>query len=150
MTAHVKVNIGSVSHGTMRPEDLIPDFLYELQHQPSISPEHSKLVAEIEERMEADDYFETDNAQEDIDALFEALDTYVPPYFYFGAHPGDGSDYGYWLSESFPEDFDELRVNDLSEVPEDYSGEVLHVNDHGNMTLYSADKGKLTEVWAIV
>ena len=41
-----------------------------------------------------------------------------------------------------------LRVNDTSEVPRGYTGEVLHVNDHGNTTLYTASRGKLTEVWS--
>ncbi|MGH8674178.1 MAG: hypothetical protein ACREVG_07705, partial [Burkholderiales bacterium] len=46
------------------------------------------------------------------------------------AFSGDGADFGYWLQDMT--DFDGLRVNDTSEVPSDYSGEVLHVNDHGN------------------
>ena len=47
-------------------------------------------------------------------------------------------------------DFDGLKVSDTGDVPADYSGEVLHINDHGNMTLYSAERGKLTEIWSIV
>jgi hypothetical protein len=78
------------------------------------------------------------------------LNEVCPPYFYFGAHPGDGADFGFWLSENMEFDFDGLKVSDTSEVKGDYSGEVLHVNDHGNMTLYCANKGELTEIWAIV
>jgi len=61
-----------------------------------------------------------------------------------------GSYYGFWLSESFEADFDGLKVSDTSEVPADYSGEVLHVNDHGNATLYAASAGALTEIWSVV
>jgi hypothetical protein len=46
-----------------------------------------------------------------------------------------------WMSDM--DDFDGLRVSDTSEVPDDYSGEVLHVNDHGNATLYVADNGSI-------
>lgn len=84
------------------------------------------------------------------ETLFDALDECAPPYFYFGSHPGDGADYGFWLSEEALQDFDGLKVSDLSEVPSDYSGEVLHVNDHGNTSLYAADNGKLEAIWEIV
>jgi hypothetical protein len=47
-------------------------------------------------------------------------------------------------------EFDGLVVSDTSEVPSDFSGEVLHINDHGNATLYGARRGKLVEVAACV
>lgn len=37
-------------------------------------------------------------------------------------------------------EFDGKFVNDLSEVEKGYKGLVLHVNDHGNVTLYKAFK----------
>ena len=40
-------------------------------------------------------------------------------------------------------------VSDTADVPDDYRGEVMLVNDHGNVTLYHA-KVALEEVWAIV
>jgi hypothetical protein len=143
-------NMGSVSSATMRPEDLIPSFLSELKHQKPCRRAHRTLVREIEARMDADDYFESEDADFDLEALFDALNEYAPAYFYFGAHPGDGSDYGYWLSESFEDDFDGLKVSDTSEIPTAYSGEVLHVNDHGNMTLYRCCRGRCREVWGLV
>jgi hypothetical protein len=142
-------NIGSVSSATMRAEDLIPAFLDELESQKPLRREHRKLVREIKRRMN-DDYFGTDDADYDLDALFDALNEYCLPYFYFGAHPGDGADYGYWLSEGLEHEFDGLKVSDLSEVPASYSGEVLLVNDHGNVSLYNYSRGRSREVWAIV
>jgi hypothetical protein len=47
-------------------------------------------------------------------------------------------------------EFEGLVVSDTSEVPEDYSGAVLHINDHGNATLYSAEDGELEEIDAVV
>jgi hypothetical protein len=139
--------------------------------------EHLKLIREIECRMNTDatdyadspsgEYFDSEDATYDLESLFDALEYYAMPYFYFGAHPGDGSDYGYWLSEGFDEDFvnvtanyargakasefpDQIKVNDTSEVPRGYTGEVLHVNDHGNCTLYAYNRGRSREIWAIV
>lgn len=151
-------NIGSVSSATMRPEDLIPCFISELRSQRPLRREHRKLIREIEEniqRMTSPAYFESEQPEWDLEALFDALGEYCLPYFYFGAHPGDGSDYGYWLSEDFENEFDGLKVSDItiahtSTVPEDYTGEVLYVNDHGNMTLYACTRGRCREMWAIV
>jgi hypothetical protein len=86
----------------------------------------------------------------DVNELQDILSNNAPSYFYFGAHPGDGADFGYWLSEGFEEEFDGLKVSDLAEVPKGYSGEVLHVNDHGNMTLYAYSRGRCREVWGMV
>ena len=144
-------NIGSVSSGTMRPEDLIPDFLWELEHQSKLLKGHKGLIEEIASRMENDDYYESEDSDYDLEALFDALNEYCMPYFYFGAHPGDGADYGYWLGDTFESDFDGLKVDDLSEIEHGYIGEVLHVNDHGNMALYyNGANGRLYEIWSLV
>jgi len=148
-------NIGSVSSGTMRPEDLIPSFLWELKHQKPCHRAHLALIRGIEASIEKgigtdEEYFSSEQADEDLSSLFDALQDYAPSYFTFGAHPSDGADYGYWLSESFEEDFDGLKVSDTSEVPKGYTGEVLHVNDHGNITLYAYSRGRGREVWGIV
>lgn len=144
---------GSISSGTMRAEDLIPAFTWELNYQFKRQPrsfkraEYRKLINEANRLTD----YDSEEADEILQNLFDKLEHFAPPYGYFGAHPGDGADYGFWLSEDFPEDgFDGLRVNDTSEVPSDYTGEVLHVNDHGNMTLYVATRGKLRELWAVV
>lgn len=44
------------------------------------------------------------------------------------------------------DEFDGLVVADTSEVPSDYEGAVLHINDHGNCELYSCKNGKLTSI----
>lgn len=169
--------IGSVSCGTMREEDLIPDFLQELrQHKGEATfrrSHHAGLCRDIARRMESEEYYESGDAGYDLESLFDALGEYAGPYFYFGAHPGDGSDYGYWLSENWDEEFVDalhngapalrkpfpnepvnrgisLKVNDLSEIPSWFRGEVAVVNDHGNVTLYVKNSRGLREVWAIV
>lgn len=143
-------NIGTVSHGTMNPDHLIPRFIAEFDRQSPRSRADRTVVARIKRASRSKVYWESEQSMVDVDYLMDILDHYAMPYFYFGAHPGDGSDYGYWLSDDFKDAFDGLKVDDTSQVPARYSGEVLHVSDHGNMTLYVARKGKLTEVWGIV
>jgi hypothetical protein len=196
-TNNYRRNIGSISHATMRPEDLIPDFIWELRQMKPLHRKHRRLIREIEARKESTDcavclhgtdhhvmqedhqrsgecehpgdaehtmcrctgyepidYWSGDDVASDLEALFDALDEYAPPYFYFGAHPGDGSDYGFWLREDLrddPDAFDGLRVSGLDEVPADYIGEILEVNDHGNVSLYVKSRnGRLRAVWGIV
>lgn len=168
--------MGSVSEGTMRPEDLIPAFTSELEYRLRHASmprkqraEHSKLLREIEKRMtpceeteDGDNYYESEDADYDLEALFDALECYAGPYFYFGVHPGDGADYGYWLSENWDQDFVcgnlldkadmtcSVKVNDLSEVPAWFRGEVALVNDHGNVNLYVKTSRALRLIWSIV
>ena len=140
-----KPTIGTVSHATLRAKDLIPAFADELRAITGALPHN--LYDRI--RGLRGDY-STDDAAEIVNELTDALNTHALPYSYFGAHEGDSSDFGFWLSHDALEDFDGLKVADTSEVPKDYSGEVLHVNERGNTTLYAARRGTLTEVWAIV
>ncbi len=52
--------------------------------------------------------------------------------------------------ESVREDVDFVSSRE-SEYPEDdYEGEWLHVNDHGNATLYVREKGEDKEIWGVV
>lgn len=129
-------SFGSVSSGTMRPEDLIPCFVDTLDSLLRDQPrsfkrgKYRKLIREADAMKDYGD----DSYQGLLDELFDALNEFAPPYAYFGAHPGDGADYGFWLSEDFPSDmFDGLRVSDTSEVPPDYRGGE-RTTDHDHAT----------------
>jgi hypothetical protein len=147
--------IGGISRGTMRPQDLIPRFCDQLRwlgmRNKALSAIESRYNRAINGKYgENDKYFTDEVSAFDLDELFDLLNEFAPPYCYFGAHPGDGSDYGFWITEFLEDDFDGLKVDDTSEIPANYTGDVLHVNDHGNMTLYSCTRGKRREVWAVV
>lgn len=140
-----KASFGTIIRGTLRAEDLIPAFTDALRYL------RGSLPREVHRTLQQWQRGEVTEEREALflDSLFEELQEYAPPYAYFGAHEGDGSDFGFWLGDLDGE-FDGLRVSDTSEVPSDYTGEVLHVNDHGNTTLYVARGGKLREIWTIV
>lgn len=177
--------MGSISSGTMRPEDLIPsmmetldDIVSELSSPGSTTepPEQTQarkqevsrlhdLLGEIEERMLQEDYWEGEDPYWDYETLQDELSAYALPYFYFGSHPGDGADYGFWFcEESFQDDCrndtilkldagdewpeDELRERREAGVAPDY---VAYVNDHGNVSLWLAsDKQPEEPIWDIV
>lgn len=131
--------IGTVISGTMRNEDLIPTFIAEiLYYDPN-----NNLAQRIDEKLNDTYDFNSEEAHYDLEDLFEELNEFAEPYIYFGAHPGDGSDYGFWV------EFDDgIIVSDTSEVPQDYVGYVLHVNDHGNLTLYDCNGAEqMDELW---
>lgn len=49
----------------------------------------------------------------------------------------------------------DIIVNDCSrkrqpEIPDDFTGLLVHVSDHGNVSLYEYLNGNSTEIWAIV
>ena len=138
--------LGSISSGTMRPQDLIPDFVYTLRYL----GHRSKELTRIERRMNSTKYYETEDSMWDLESLFDMLQEHAPDYVYFGSHPGDGSDYGFWVSDFVDDDFEDLKVSDLADIPSDYIGHVLVINDHGNMTLYYKSARKLTELWSAV
>ena len=158
-------SFGSVSTGTMRDDGLLDALADELHYQLSRQPrryprsEPRKLIRDARKalaELTSDAGWSRDyEPGEIVSELLTALEEFAPAYAYFGARPGDGADYGYWLLDDLGSAFDGLRVDDTAEVPRDYRGEVLHYTDHGNMTLYVAHgrKGrapKLREIWAVV
>lgn len=67
----------------------------------------------------------------------------------FGPFEHGGAVGFYILTDNAIEEAD-LKVNDTSEVPRGFSGLVVHVNDHGNVTGYQYSRGKSRELFAVV
>ena len=74
---------GTVSHGTLRPEDLAPRFEGVLRE---LNP---KLLRRLQDE-------KSDDLQEYVVGLMDALDMEAPEGYVFGTHEGDGSDFGFW------------------------------------------------------
>lgn len=154
MTAKT-LSVGSVSSGTMLASDLVPTFAYELSRV--CGDDHADLLASADAWVDGSADPETndhdDAGNELVDELMTALGDYCPDYCYFGAHEGDGADYGVWVSWDSVEDArrdGELESGD--EIPDgaSESGMFLVVSDHGNATLYRWDGARWVEVWGIV
>lgn len=100
---------GTVSHGTMRDEDLLDAFGKQLDALLKLQPrgvprnQHRRLVRMALAGIGKDGELKAGSAiyppTDLVMALFDALDEYAPAGHSFMAHPGDGSDYGYWPHE---------------------------------------------------
>jgi hypothetical protein len=95
----------TVIRATMRTQDLIPAFMDELrQADPDayaqlMTVPFGPIPAYVQDEGDDSAWWDSDDAQNLLNDLFDALDACAPDGCYFGAHPGDGSDYGYWTYE---------------------------------------------------
>ena len=105
------VAVGTVCFGTMKPEDLIPKFVAEIKRLTTFTP---YVVREAENWIEGPkSYYEntlqiTDPsagtpeelhagyAKSIVDDLMSHLNVMAPDGLRFGAHDGDGADFGWW------------------------------------------------------
>jgi hypothetical protein len=94
-----KPEMGTLIHGTMRPEDLLPAFLAECDRLAVTVSTETRAIAKA--MADPDAVALQSAADEALEVFFDALSGVAPFGCYFGAHVGDGSDYGYWLSEAW-------------------------------------------------
>ena len=142
----MNTTLGTISHGTLRNQDLIPAFLDAVaEHAPDhyaqlIAGPFGPIPAHALEDDDAD-WWDSDDAGYLLEELQDLLAEHAPDYCYFGAHEGDGSDFGFWIDwERIADDArDEeiLLVDDIS-ARGGHLGPALVTNDHGNATLYAA------------
>lgn len=164
MTTKQLIHFGTIISGTLRDDDLYPEFLRELQ---SLNPSRA---AEYPETWPGDnpDWDYISDLMDDIDSSIEE------PFVYFGSHEGDGADFGYWVAWNALDDA--IRYGEIVQIEagqdwyvSDDDGQiflgdpdsnritpvansagaeyVLAVNDHGNATLYALDG---SEIWSVV
>ena len=75
--------VGTVSHGTLRTSDLIQTLGAVLAELDPTRPVSALLLDEEEQ-------------EDHLVELFDSLAELAPAGFWFGAHEGDGSDFGFW------------------------------------------------------
>lgn len=130
-----KATVGGISHGTLRDKDLLAAFADELDR---LESDHD-LTAEARAVLLLLDNgwgLSRDRVGDLLCRLMDELDEHAPMYCRFGAHDGDGSDFGFWPDLSALEELP--RVGDPSEVAT-MGTDCVFVNDHGNMTVFAAD-----------
>lgn len=89
---------GSISSGSLRPEDVVPELLWTLEHR--TDKRGAVKARKLRREWEAQEGREDREVEDAIwQEAIEALETYAPPFCYVGAIEGDGADIGVWLSE---------------------------------------------------
>lgn len=152
--------LGSISTGTLRPEGLLSAYARELESLILINGEyfanpdyfdasdqftnlHGEALDCFAEDGEAIEEGKEDAALSIIESLENALQYFAPLYCYFGAHPGDAADFGFWPDHDA---IDELpRVESLDEAKE-LGEDCAFVNDHGNVTVFGGDGSVILDI----
>ena len=122
--------LGSISTGTLKIEDLAPVFIEEL----------------LSRGVDAGD------VPEDMDGLYNALESFCPPFVYFGAHEGVGADFGFWpdrdaIQEAIDPTSCLVRINANGDYVLEEDGVIVQVSDHGNLTVTDLERNVL---WSVV
>jgi hypothetical protein len=98
------IPFGTLIHGTLQEEDLIPAFLDAIA---AVNP-----VEAAELRMNYADEIKRADPEFCWEKLVDTVNRYAPPFTFFGGHPGNASDFGIWPN-------DEQIRETLEEKPEE-------------------------------
>lgn len=108
VTRLVTCEPGTVSEGTLQTEDLLESFADALEWAVQDNAEHwcgrqeqrDGFLNLVENARECDGGEDSPHDPEElVEELTEALGYFAPAGYYFGAHPGDGADFGFWPSD---------------------------------------------------
>ncbi len=130
--------LGSISTGTLRTEDLLEAFASTLQQFNRTHP----LLGEYLD-IHANDAWDSDKAADLLnEGFFNALQEICPPFVYFGTLEGDGSDFGFWpnydgMTEANIDGLDEFQADEV----------IVQYSDHGNVTVMDLERN---EIWSVV
>lgn len=95
--------IGTISHGTLLTYDLAVAFLDVIRELAPAAYQQLTVVCgmtpdylrALDEGRNAE-YWASEEAAWFVEDLSDALSAHAPEGFYFGAHDGDGTDFGFW------------------------------------------------------
>ena len=159
--------LGSISTGTLRTEDLLPTFIDAITALGGTLPNDLECVKHMEYTNlpsyasvavidDAADFWVSDDAGYDMQALENTLQELCPPFVYFGSLEGDGADFGFWPDmDAIAEALRYKSVAVEDSAPDGQSHEnwieedsvFIHVTDHGNVTVMDMERNVL---WSVV
>ena len=144
--------LGSISTGTLRTEDLLPVFTATMR-QFLTDNGHKSIYVERAETIIRNDFYDMELADELVGTLMDGIQGYCPPFVYFGTLPGDGADFGFWpdleaIDESCGLKHHRRTHNpDTGEIVLEDDSVIVQINDHGNVTVMDMARNVL---WSVV
>lgn len=96
MTTHKPFQLGSISTGTLRTEDLLPKFALAIISFVGRSEYGQINSTTLNQAIEVNSGEKPSYPLDALESFQDALQELCPPFVYFGAHPGDGADFGFW------------------------------------------------------
>lgn len=93
MTTTKQFQLGSISTGSLRTEDLLPAFADTCR---SLGNPGLTVLGEAYMLINGGEDWDDDLAIELLQDLTDVLQELCPPFVVFGAHEGDGADFGFW------------------------------------------------------
>ena len=142
--------LGSISTGTLLIEDIFPAYLDQLDKLSPNSPLSKEVWAYMETGALLEEHENAWGIVEQIDLLLNEL---CPPFVFFGTHPGDGADFGFWpdmdrLNEELQWERDHYPDDSVpDELTLDDDGVIVQVSDHGNVTVMDMERNV---IWSVV
>ena len=135
-----KSSIGTISEGTLRPEDLLQAFADELLAIRTIAGEYQPLIDEANYRIRSTSGLRSNSqtTSEIVNGLQDALNELAPPFCYFGTLEGDSADFGFWP--------DHDAIKELISESEEYyiDGNEGYINLNENVWIQVSDHGNIT------
>ena len=142
------ISIGEISNATLRKEHLIPSFISKLRNV-RLSRTSRAKINKIKSNMKKEDYYDSEEADWDMEELEHIMDEACPPYCYFGTLEGDGACFGVWPSIESAEDVPRFEAG--TELPKDFFGEFFSIDDHGNLDFGVKHRnGHVKWIWSAV
>lgn len=142
--------LGSISSGTLRTLDLLEAFASEAEARCGDMATRAVSTAHI--YLDPDAVVDDEQVQETLDELRFLLEDSCPPFVYFGTLEGDGADFGFWV------DFDAIDEScarkhhrrthnpDTGEITLEDEDVIVHVSDHGNVTVMDMERNV---IWSV-
>jgi hypothetical protein len=145
--------LGSISTGTLFTGDLIAAFANALLGICDGNAEATELARDSKQYLEPD----IDDTDEEfrhslVESLTDYLNEFCPPFVYFGTHPGDGADFGFWpdleaIDASCEREHHRRTHNpDTGEIVLEDDSVIVQVNDHGNVTVMDMER---SVIWSV-
>lgn len=146
--------IGTISEGSLRPEDVIPELLYAAGTVRMTRADRLRVqaIARLAETDDCEDTYYSNPEQDpsgDWNTLLDILQSYAPPFCYVGPIQGDGACIGVWPDRDAiamgVRDGEILKIDDGDARPtirrrpkntDPSPDAIVEVNDHGNTAVF--------------